>query len=278
MRTASLGTLLFCVLLMYAGPSGAQTDTLRLAKEAAFIFRGEVQGATAGRGMELPPRGIIVRVLEVLYVKPTVAVRKGDLVVVQTVAASRPAAGTRAVFYTNGWIYGRQLTVRELGETADVTASSTEAKQQIAQAKAAAEDDLVRERLSDAVLVVAGTVRSVRVFEEARTRSPVSEHSADWWLAEVAVTRTLKGEAPKGGVLIAFPTSKDVMWAESPRFKAGEEGIWILHRPKSLAGIFENSQGPVYTAINRRDFQGSKDIEHVAGLLRQPSPNPAARP
>ena len=278
MRTASLGTLLFCVLQMHAGASSAQTDTVRLAKEAAFIFRGEVQGATAGRGTELPRQGIVVRVLEVLYVKPTVAVRKGDLVVVQTLAASRPPAGTRAVFYTNGWIYGQHLTVRELGETADLTAASTEAKQQIAQAKAEGEDDRIRERLSDATLVVTGTVKSVRAFEEAQRRSPVSEHSANWWLAEVTVARTLKGEAPKGGVLIAFPTSRDVMWAESPRFKAGEEGIWILHRPKTLAGLFENSQGPVYTAINRRDFQASKEIEHVVGLLRQPSPSPAARP
>jgi hypothetical protein len=278
MRTASLGPMLFCAFVMQTGTLSAQTDTLRLAKEAAFIFRGEVLNATAARGMDLPPRGIVVRVLEVLYVKPTVAVRKGDLVVVQTVNPSLPSAGTRAVFYTNGWIYGRHLTVREVGQTAELTTSSAETKQQIAQAKAEGEDDAIRERLSDAALVVAGTVKSVRAFEEAQKRSPVSEHSADWWLAEVAVERTLKGEAPKSGLLIAFPTSRDVMWAESPKFKAGEQGVWILHRPKNLVGLFENSQGPVYTAIYRRDFQTTKDIERVVRLLRQPSPNPTARP
>src|SRR6202035_5459720 len=149
----------------------------------------------------------------------------------------------RAAFYTNGWIYGPQLAVRELGHVVQ-GAADEQVKQEIAQAKLEAEDDRIRERLVDAELVVVGVVKSVRPFEEAKKISPVSEHDADWWLAEITVNRFLKGKVEKQTVLVAYPNSRDVMWADSPKFKAGEQGVWILRRPKNLERTFESAKEP----------------------------------
>jgi hypothetical protein len=274
MRSTSLGPKLLAISLCLSGAGmlSAQTNTHTLAKQAAFIFNGEVENARTVEKAELrlPPQSVPVRVLEVLYVKPTTAVRPGELVIVQMAERELPSAGTRATFYTNGWIYGTHLTVRELGHVVQ-EALQGQVKQEIAQAKAEAEDDQVRERLADAEVVLAGVVKSVKPFEEAKKASQVSEHDADWWLAEISVKRFLKGEPGKNTVLVAFPNSRDVMWADSPKFKAGEEGIWILHRPMSLERIFASVKEPVYTAINRRDFQETKEIERVMKLLKTPT-------
>jgi len=270
MRSASLvpKLLALCLCLSAVATLRAQTDTHTLAKQAAFIFSGEVENAQAAAKMDLrlPPQSVLVRVVEVLYVKATTAVRPGDLVIVQMPERVLPSAQKRAVFYTNGWIYGQHLTVREVGHVVQ-EASREELKQEIAQAKVEAEDDQIRERLADAEVVLAGAVKSVRPFEEARKVSPVSEHDADWWLAEITVKRFLAGKAGNKTVLVAYPNSHDVMWADSPKFKAGEEGVWILHRPRNQR-IFENVKEPVYTAINRRDFQETKETERVMRLLK----------
>lgn len=259
------------VVFFLFGNLWGQTNTHNLAKRAAFIFNGEIVDARNLKQINfpLPVRSRVVRVVKVLYVKPTIAVRAGDLVVVQMAGETAPATGTRAIFYTNGWGYGKYLIVRELGHAAPSDTQQSD----IARAKAEAEDDRVRERLDGAELVIAGKVNSTHAYEEARKFTPISEHDADWWIAEVQVTRFLKGKAVKDVVLVAFPNSRDVMWADSPKFKSGEEGIWILRRPRNIARIFQGIEAPVYTAINRRDFQEPKQADRIVRLLKTPTPN-----
>jgi hypothetical protein len=242
-------------------------DPAALARRAAFVFSGEVQRFEPGLRIAMPPRGIVVRVIDVLSAPPAVSVRAGDRVVVQLNEASSLKTGARAVFYTNGWIYDRYLTVREVGHTPSL-AGLLQIKDVISRARTEAEDDSVRARLADAELVVAGEVRSVRPFEAANRRSPVTEHTANWWIAEIAVTQSLKGTVRQNTVAVAFPNSRDVMWADSPKFKEGDQGVWILHQLKSLAEFFAGTQDPVYTAINRRDFLSAAEAEHVRALLR----------
>lgn len=242
-----------------------------LAKQAAFIFEGQVEARrnTTLAVSDLPPRSIVARVVNVLYVKPAISVSKGDLVVVQLARPALLQPKTRAVFYTNGWIYGTHLTVRELGHTLP-TQTSGSLQGDIAAAKAEAENDRIRERINAAEIVISGKVEAVRAFEE-RKGLPVSEHDADWRIAEVAVKQFLKGRSEKQLVLVAFPNSRDVMWAESPKFSTGQEGIWILARLKNLQPVFASLQQPVYTALNPRDFRETKDTELVLRLIKPPA-------
>lgn len=49
----------------------------------------------------------------------------------------------------------------------------------------------------------------------------------------------------------------DVAWINAPKFKAGQEGIWILHKdPKTDA----------YTVIDPLDFQTKDQVGNVKAL------------
>src|SRR5215470_5156398 len=110
MRIPSLVSRLFmgCLCLLTPEIARGQPDTRTLAKQAAFIFTGEVESTRDADqiSLPLPPKSVIVRVADVVYVKPAVAVRPGDLVIVQLRSEALPPARTRTVFYTNGWGYG----------------------------------------------------------------------------------------------------------------------------------------------------------------------------
>jgi len=277
MKRAFLFRWLTCLVAapLLAGLLNGQTpplSELELSKRAGFIFEGQAEkaGPEQLKGVELPSRGVIVKVLQVYYVSPNVAVRAGDFVVVQLVSAeARPG---RAVFYTNGWGYGSYLLVRELGHL-EPTKSSSQMKEEIASAKAAAEDDRIRERLANSALVVSGRVAGTRPYENPKEGSKLSEHNPEWWIAEVKVEKVLKGKSEKAEVLVAFPSSRDVMWAESPKFKEGQEGLWILARLPNLQREFANLPQPVYTAISKRDFRAVNEMEHITKLLQTPSKN-----
>lgn len=244
-----------------------------LAKQAAFIFEGVVE-KPRGANFEaatLPPNSLVARVAKVLYVKPAVSVRAGDLVIVQLAKETPVPVQTRAVFYTNGWIYGKHLVVRELGHTAQDT-SPDQLQKEIASAKVEAENDRIRERINAAAIVISGRVENVKRYEP-KERRPISEHDPDWRIAQVSVKQFFKGEAGNNVVLVAFPNSRDVMWAESPKFTAEQQGIWILARPKNLERFFADVNQPVYTAINARDFRELKDAGRITTLLKNPNTN-----
>jgi hypothetical protein len=267
-RILALGLMVSCALPF--GAARAQTDSRAWARQAAFVFSGEAepQAKLDPREFVAPPGAFAVRVLDVLYVKPPASVKAGDTVIVAPYGDAREpiAPGTRAVFYANGWIYGKHLSVREIGRT-PLERSTARTKREIAEAKTEAENDRIVERIAAAELVIAGKVRSVRPFDEANRRVPISEHAADWRLAEIAVAKRYKGQS-ETTVLVAFPASRDVMWAESPKFKEGQEGIWILQRPRNLEQIFSSAKAPVFTAIAARDFRPKSDADRIVRLLK----------
>jgi hypothetical protein len=254
------------------GVAHAQTDTHTLAKQAAFVFSGEVEEPPKPEAREFvaPAGTFVVRVLDIFYVKASASVKPGDTVIVAASADAReppPSPGSRAVFYANGWIYGKHLSVRELGR-APLDRSSARAKREVTAAKSEAEDDKTSERIAAAELVVAGKVKSIRSFDEANKRVPISEHAADWRLAEVVVAKRFKGQS-EASVLVAFPNSRDVMWADSPKFNEGQEGVWILQRPRNLEEVFSSARAPVYTAIAARDFVPKSKVDHVERLIKK---------
>jgi len=242
-----------------------------LAKQAAFIFEGVIEPRSKEVAASMPPGSVVTRVVNVLYVKPAVSVRRGDLVIVQLAKQSVMPLRTRAVFYANGWIYGKYLVVRELGHTPQST-SPDQLQKEITSAKVEAENDRIRERINAAEIVISGKVDSVRRFEP-KERRPISEHDPDWRIAQVSVNQFLKGQAGSNVVLVAFPNSRDVMWADSPKFVAEEEGIWILARPKNLERFFAEVNQPVYTAITARDFRALKETERITTLVKNPQKN-----
>ena len=121
---------------------------------------------------------------------------------------------------------------------------------------AVASDKEIKRRLASAELVVYGRVS--RVWDPGEHNG--GENDPDWRLALIQVGEILKGDSFKS-VLVAFPGSGDIRWYRSPRFTAGQEGIWILRHAFEL-------QTPDYTALDPLDYQPTSELERIKKLCR----------
>src|SRR6266511_316293 len=106
MRTRSL--IAPIVLISLAVPLSAQISRPALVRQSDIIFAGTVT------------RAGVIRVDQVFEKPDAVSLMKGDSVAVLAARAGSPPLnpGMQATFYTKGWIYGRWITVREVGHEA----------------------------------------------------------------------------------------------------------------------------------------------------------------
>jgi hypothetical protein len=137
---------------------------------------------------------------------------------------SAPTPDKRRVFFTNPYLYGETIAVREVGNVEapeDLNALHAMVADVIGESKV----EELREHLASAHAVVHGRVVSVRRAHDV----PVSEHDPLWWVAGIRVTRSLKGDL-EGEIRVRFPSSRDIKWYGVPKLKEGDEGVFILHR------------------------------------------------
>src|SRR3989475_11220845 len=94
-----------------------QSSQAALAKQSNIVFSGTVSqlGAVSFAGVPQSPQTIVVRVDSVLKKPPAVSLKKGDNVTVELKDPSAFRQGTQATFYTEGWIFGSGVAVKELG-------------------------------------------------------------------------------------------------------------------------------------------------------------------
>src|SRR5262249_23920420 len=137
---------------------------------------------------------------------------------------------------------------------------------------------------SRADLIVTGRVRSVRIpaaeaqaratgMASGRTTERISEHAPIWHEAVIDVDEAHKGSEGRKQVIVRFPSSTDVRWYQAPKFHAGQEGVFLLHKQqipatRAKAAAFTPLQAPEYTALNASDFQPLErlpDIKLAAG-------------
>ena len=103
---------------------------------------------------------------------------------------------------------------------------------------------------------------------------PVSEHDPDWRIAEVQVDVVHKG-SHSGDAHIRFPASSDVMWHYAPKFHAGQEGFFMLHKTdKKEVAAAASLSAPTedtgdYVALNPADFHPFDQAEGVRSLLEE---------
>jgi hypothetical protein len=102
----------------------------------------------------------------------------------------------------------------------------------------------------------------------------VSEHEPFWREAVVEVQAVHKGAVPSQQVVLRFPDSNDVRWHRSPKFQAGQEGVFSLHtdqissRPQfGLAAASMAATATAYTALSSADFQPADHEAEVAAVL-----------
>jgi hypothetical protein len=213
----------------------------------------------ARRSRQLPagPNLVVVRVDRALRVDPVLGDLRGKMI---TVAASAPetlSPGQRAVFFTNSWIHGRGIAVREV-EHADI-----QEEERVASAVAHLPQAHLMDRLRSARLVVEAEVLRTDPVE----RKSFERNVAYWVSAELRVVRVLYG-APTQSTIVYFPTSDHPLWARAPRFSAGQRGIFILHIPSRNRTPSEATLEPeAWVALDPADFQPASEVRRVEELL-----------
>jgi hypothetical protein len=253
-----------------------QPPIKRLLADASLAFAGSVKAVGEGTVSGVAPdeRTVVVEVGEVLHGSPGVGIPTGSRVTVQ-LSPDLPPLGVddEATFFANGWLYGDSLAVTEVGrapveETVAPTArlagfESPVSPVQVALAELADEELIAHANEADAA--VRGHVIALNhVPQEA----PLREHDPDWWVATLEIDLLVRGELPgvddKGGTVpVLYANSLDVSWRDAPKPKAGQGGLWLLHRsPGELAELAP------FQLIHPIDLQPSINID----LLRENQP------
>jgi hypothetical protein len=271
--------LLFVVALVAcASPrTAAQAGPMALVRESDIVFVGSVVrvGAASFPAVPASARSLVVQVEDVLAKPVAVRLAVGDSVTVEARTDSGWQQGTRATFYTTGWIFGQGVAVREVGHEA---ISGQRSAAGLAQRRATflrwqrqVSDSVLQERVRAADMIVVGRVETVRaptLMPQPRRR--ITEHDADWQEAIIVVDTMLKGPATPR-VVVRFPGSLDIAWHRMPKFTAGEEGTFLLRRD-SLSGaphaMLAGRQVTAYTVASPEDVLSRADAQRVRALVR----------
>lgn len=258
------------------GPSNQAT----LAKQSSIVFSGTVSqvGGTSFADVPKSAQTLVVHVDSVLKKPSAVSLKKGDSVTVEVKDPSAFQEGTQAVFYTDGWIFGSGVAVKELGHeigpgVSEATKAAVAAEKTHGETQPPISDQELRDRLNAADFVVIGRVTDVHRWTLPKSaRYRVTEHDPDWHEAVVEIQSVLKGGKIKGNeIVVRFPQRNDVAWVHTPKFQKNQQGIFCLNRdqvseaPTTKVG---GKQVNVYTCLGHGDSLPMSDEARVRSLLR----------
>jgi hypothetical protein len=247
----------------------ARQSLKELVASSGIAFAGTVQavGETTVQGVPVDDRLVVVRVDRALHAPPEVEIAPGTQVTVQ-LSPDLPKldVGDQASFFANPAVYGEGLMVSEVGRMKDEpepaggtrAISREEPATGVEQALAELAQDSLIEHAGDAAVIVRGRV--VRL-EEAQTPELPREHDPHWWIATLEADLVAKGGAPglgEGGGTVAalYANSIDFQWREWIKPKAGQAGLWLLHRSED-----ELAQLAPFQLIHQEDLQPSTQLD-----------------
>ncbi len=263
-------------LVWFAAAPAAAQGRVTWVRQSDIIFAGTVT------------RAGVIHVDQVFEKPHAVSLMKGDSVTVLPARAGSPPLnpGMQATFYTTGWIYGRWITVREVGheaigpQLATVTGGAGGTAQQdlVARARQQVNDADLKARIQAAAMVVVGRVEQLRPMVYSPPGAPArpkrfTEHDPNWQEAIIHVDEGLKGATAGERVVVRFPGSRDVAFVATPRFAAGQEGTFLLQKDAATGSPLSLMAGQTvqaYTALHRLDVLSKQDAPRVRTLMRAP--------
>jgi hypothetical protein len=266
----------------------------KLAQQATFIFKGTVEKLKAAtiESVPLTAKTIVVRVDEILRAPELLTQYGGTKITVQLGSREQVKKGEQAIFYTNSWLVGDSLAVQSVGHTAVEAGSQATPRKARAAAAAAASDQAepgLTAQVADADTVVTGRVTSVRVLEEPAAKAsadsasteqfqPISEHSPVWHEAVIEVADVEKGRNIPKEIVVRFPSSTDVKWYDAPKFRPGQEGVFLLRKEskketgKLASAVAQPTRGKaaekIYTALDATAIQPLQKVETIRTLIK----------
>ena len=216
----------------------ADPSLKELLASSSLSFTGTVEevGASAVPDVPADDRTVIAKVDQLLH-GPRGFLPPDSRVTVRLSPDLPPlAVGEQAAFFVNGLVYGDNLAVSEVGRTSTEQAAAPTAQLAgLAEPVSPVESTLVelaQDEIVEHARAVAAIVRGqITGLASAPISGPPREHDPQWWIATLAYDLVAKGDLDEAGgtVAVLYANSIDVAWRESPKPKAGQAGLWLLH-------------------------------------------------
>ena len=228
----------------------------RFAGPADFIFQGKVLlTQTSTVDAEDPSRLGVVAVERVLAAPKNLLSLAGEKITLQFQHPESVKPGDARIFFSRISAYGETIVADEMGSLEPKTeaAATQTLDRQIGNAREEEADRRLRERIGNTELAAFGKIVSVK---PSGLEPPFeSEHNPEWMLATLEVREALKGQGGKT-VSFLFPQSNDVMWLGAPKFKEGDEGVFLLRKGGAVDAKRLSLTDP-------RDVRPAGDLEKV---------------
>jgi hypothetical protein len=230
-----------------------------------FIFKGTVKALHTSTINAKEPQSLgVVKVTDVIKSPESMPNLTGKDITVKFTDIANVSTGDELILFNNVYVLGSEVAVAEVGRM-----KPDESKYSVANLTANAEDamkhyqdDQLKERLAKSELVISGKITAVNVLKIDHKFE--SEHDPVWTEATVQVAETMKGKADKT-ITFAFPASTDVAWYRAPKFKEGDQGVFLLRKGRSTAELRQR-----YVIIDKADFYTDNErISKIRSFIKE---------
>jgi hypothetical protein len=236
-----------------------------LANESKFILRGSInKNASKLFHGPISDNTVMLRINYVFKAPEVLGNLGGKDVAIELKDSKSINTKSEQIFFANAWWYGKQIGLLEVGRTA-ATKDSEDIHKVISNLEKKSADQALEKRLDLADLVITGKVLETRPVSMKSQRKIISEHNALWWEALIQVDSVEKGQH-EDKILIIFPSSLDEFWYDSPKFKQGDIGVWIIQKDQQEKGL-PLDRIPGYSSLDRLDFQSIDQLGRIQELI-----------
>jgi hypothetical protein len=229
-----------------------------LVRASRFIFGGTVLALGASSVPAVRPKHklITAHMDRSLRVNALLGDLRGSIITISVKTPESFRVGQSAVFFTNSWIHGKGIAVREVGHV------GIEHQEDVAAEIAKLPQQHLTERLRLAALVVQAEI--VAIDPPAPT---FDQHAALWAKAHLRIDATLHGQHRHVAILY-FPTAPWPPWDRKLRYALHQRGIFLLHKP-SQKEVISSEPLPAdgFVALDSADFQDEAEKGHIEHLL-----------
>ena len=242
------------------------TPILQWMEQSQWVVRATVEAPRTSTVDAAPAseNTIAVRIDEILYGPKAFEDHRGRIVTLYSERPTGLAQGSRFIFFTRSWMYGKGIAVVEVGRLEE--RETAELSTEIEAAQRAILDQKLLERIRRAELVITGRVGRTEPVRGTQRRPVETEHDPEWWTAHVEVTTVELGRAPERTIPVLFPASRDEMWIDSPKLAPGQPYILILQRNQSEKG-WPVLRVPGLTALDPLDVRPPDELERIRRLI-----------
>jgi hypothetical protein len=174
--------------------------------------------------------------------------------------------GRQYVFFGRNWVLGDEVGIVEVGHLPGGSQTAPTQEKIKTYRMEAADNDLAA-RLKSAERVVLAQVVETRPVETDES-DMLSEHTPQWFVADLEVRETVKGDGDQKTLQVHFSNSDDVMWFRAPKLRKGQTAILLLQRPgPGLAPLVR--PGMRYLLTDPQDLLGPDEMPRIKRLLRR---------